>query len=178
MADRQPAKQDTVLFGGGWGWHIMALRELWQGDLYVHEPIEALRPGAAPGPPRPWGGTEAPYESFDDVQAEYAYVACLGTGMFIVDVTDPALPTPVTTHNTTGTAFDVAVDGSFAYVADGGSGVEIVDVTDPAAPALADIVGTSGTAIGIGMAALVFTDALFIGMEDHMIHSATASFLG
>lgn len=36
----------------------------------------------------------------------------------------------------------------------------------------------AGTAIGIGLAALIFTDALFIGMEDHMVHSATASFLG
>ncbi len=36
----------------------------------------------------------------------------------------------------------------------------------------------AGTAIGIGLAALIFTDALMIGMADHMIHSATASFMG
>jgi ABC-type lipoprotein release transport system permease subunit len=36
----------------------------------------------------------------------------------------------------------------------------------------------SGTAIGIGLAALIFVDALWIGMEKNMIHSATSSFLG
>ena len=36
----------------------------------------------------------------------------------------------------------------------------------------------AGTAIGIGLAALIFVDALWLGMEKNMIHSATASFLG
>ncbi len=36
----------------------------------------------------------------------------------------------------------------------------------------------AGTAIGIGLAALIFTDALIIGMEENMVASATESFLG
>lgn len=36
----------------------------------------------------------------------------------------------------------------------------------------------AGTAIGIGLAALIFTDALIIGMEQNMVASATESFLG
>ncbi len=36
----------------------------------------------------------------------------------------------------------------------------------------------AGSAIGIGLAALIFTDALIIGMERNMIASATESFLG
>ncbi len=36
----------------------------------------------------------------------------------------------------------------------------------------------AGTAIGLGLASLIFVDALVIGMTDNMIHSATASFLG
>ncbi|MFH1373741.1 MAG: FtsX-like permease family protein [bacterium] len=36
----------------------------------------------------------------------------------------------------------------------------------------------AGTAIGIGLAALIYVDALIIGMERNMIRSATASFLG
>ncbi|MBU1320537.1 MAG: ABC transporter permease [candidate division Zixibacteria bacterium] len=36
----------------------------------------------------------------------------------------------------------------------------------------------TGTAIGIGLAALIWVDALMIGMEKNLIHSATASFLG
>ncbi len=36
----------------------------------------------------------------------------------------------------------------------------------------------AGTAIGVGLAAMIFTDALMIGMKDNMIKSATKSFLG
>jgi ABC-type lipoprotein release transport system permease subunit len=36
----------------------------------------------------------------------------------------------------------------------------------------------AGTAIGIGLASLIFTDALMIGMEVNMIESATSTFLG
>ena len=36
----------------------------------------------------------------------------------------------------------------------------------------------AGTAIGIGLAALIFVDALVIGMEDNMISAATSTFLG
>ncbi len=36
----------------------------------------------------------------------------------------------------------------------------------------------AGLAIGIGLAALIFTDALVIGMNENMVRSATASFLG
>jgi len=36
----------------------------------------------------------------------------------------------------------------------------------------------AGIAIGIGLAALIFVDALWIGMETNMIHSATSSYLG
>ncbi|MFH1258296.1 MAG: FtsX-like permease family protein [Elusimicrobiota bacterium] len=36
----------------------------------------------------------------------------------------------------------------------------------------------TGIAIGVGLASLIFVDALIIGMEENMIKSATASFLG
>jgi len=36
----------------------------------------------------------------------------------------------------------------------------------------------AGTAIGIGLTSLVFTDALMIGMNDHLVHSGTASYMG
>jgi len=36
----------------------------------------------------------------------------------------------------------------------------------------------AGTAIGIGLASLIFVDALIIGMKNNMIRSATASFMG
>ncbi|MFB0565790.1 MAG: ABC transporter permease [Candidatus Aminicenantaceae bacterium] len=36
----------------------------------------------------------------------------------------------------------------------------------------------AGIAIGIGLASMIFTDALMVGMKDNMIKSATTSFLG
>lgn len=36
----------------------------------------------------------------------------------------------------------------------------------------------AGTAIGIGLASLIFVDALIIGIKNNMIRSATASFMG
>ncbi len=36
----------------------------------------------------------------------------------------------------------------------------------------------AGTAIGLGLASLIFVDALIIGMEDNMVQSVTNSFLG
>jgi len=36
----------------------------------------------------------------------------------------------------------------------------------------------AGSAIGLGLASLIFVDALIIGMEDNMVQSATTSFLG
>ncbi|HOP06418.1 MAG TPA: FtsX-like permease family protein [candidate division Zixibacteria bacterium] len=36
----------------------------------------------------------------------------------------------------------------------------------------------AGLALGIGLASLIYTDALWIGLEDNMIASATSSFLG
>jgi len=36
----------------------------------------------------------------------------------------------------------------------------------------------AGTAIGIGLASLIFTDALILGMEENVVSTATASFLG
>lgn len=36
----------------------------------------------------------------------------------------------------------------------------------------------AGTAIGIGLASLIFSDALMIGMEENIIESATSTFLG
>ena len=49
------------------------------------------------------------------------YVACAGTGLQIVDVSDPAAPA-------------VAVAGRYAYLTAGEGGLRIVDVADPTHP--------------------------------------------
>jgi DNA-binding beta-propeller fold protein YncE len=56
------------------------------------------------------------------VAGDYAYVADLGAGLRVVDVSDPANPTEVRYYDTPGYANDVAVApaGDYVYVADRG----------------------------------------------------------
>ena len=74
-------------------------------------------------------------------EGDYAYVGVWGgTGVFIIDVSDPASPSLVSTYiPTTGTGLfkDVKVyDGVGYFADDDGDGVHIVDVSIPATPTL------------------------------------------
>jgi len=73
----------------------------------------------------------------------YAFVAAGLGGLQVVDITDPANPTPVAAHDTLGSAASVALSGDYAYIAntgraqDGeraGAGLEVVNVADPEHP--------------------------------------------
>ena len=65
-----------------------------------------------------------------DVQivGRYAYVADGGSGLQIIDITDPKNPT--LKGNSKGFAFDVQIVGKYAYVA-GLSGLGIIDISNP-----------------------------------------------
>jgi hypothetical protein len=68
-------------------------------------------------------------------------------GLFIIDITNPASPTPLSGVPTPGgLAWDVALAGNLAYVADHGARLEVIDVTDPAAPQWIGGVATPGPA--------------------------------
>ncbi|HAD81818.1 TPA: hypothetical protein DCG35_04980 [Candidatus Edwardsbacteria bacterium] len=68
------------------------------------------------------------------VSGNYAYVADSDSGLRIIDISNPAIPTEVGFYNTPGNACDVAVIDSFAYVADGDFGLRIINIHDPANP--------------------------------------------
>ena len=63
----------------------------------------------------------------------YAYVADLGDGLDVIDISNPSSPTLAGTYNTSGSARDVTVSGNYAYIADwGASRLRVVDITNPA----------------------------------------------
>ncbi|MBE0567371.1 MAG: PKD domain-containing protein [Krumholzibacteria bacterium] len=71
------------------------------------------------------------------VDGTLAYVADADSGLYIIDVFDPATPIPLGEAATQSAASDVFVSDSFAYVADGGSGLKLFNVQTPAEPYIA-----------------------------------------
>ena len=85
------------------------------------------------------------------VSGNYAYVAQGGSGLQVIDISNPANPTSVGGCDTSGGANGVVVSGNYAYVADGDAGVQVVDVRDPGKPVRVGGYGTSGYALGVGV---------------------------
>jgi len=79
-----------------------------------------------------------------DVNGTIAYAADGGSGLKIIDVSDPANPLLLGSFTTAGDAIDVQVKNHYAVVAEGFKGIEIVDVSDPANPVLAGTYKTLG----------------------------------
>jgi hypothetical protein len=70
------------------------------------------------------------------VAGDLAFVADLGAGLQIINITNPGSPTFVGTYDTPGIAYSVAVDGDLAFVADDEFGLQIINVSNPASPTL------------------------------------------
>jgi len=83
------------------------------------------------------------------VSGSYAYVADWGSGLQIINVSNPASPTLAGSYDTPDYAEGVFVSGSYAYVADWGSGLQIINVSNPASPTLAGAYDTPGYARGV-----------------------------
>ena len=73
----------------------------------------------------------------------------IGSGLAIIDISDPTNPGAPVYKNTTGSAYGVTVVGNYAYVGDYGSGLAIIDITDPTSPLAPVYMDTSGYAIGV-----------------------------
>ncbi len=67
------------------------------------------------------------------IRSDYAYLACGGEGLKIVDIYDPKALNVVGTLET-GDARRLRVRGDYAYLADGEKGFKIIDVSDPLDP--------------------------------------------
>ncbi len=69
------------------------------------------------------------------VQGNYAFAASGLSGLWILDVTDPALPVSLGSFRIVGEEAEyVVVDGNYAYVAYGPLGVRILNISDPYNP--------------------------------------------
>ncbi|MHB8157622.1 MAG: T9SS type A sorting domain-containing protein, partial [Desulfocucumaceae bacterium] len=68
------------------------------------------------------------------VSGNYTYVADSDSGLRIIDVSNPTIPTEIGFCNTPGSAWDVVVIDSLAYVADGDLGLRIININDPVNP--------------------------------------------
>ncbi|WP_214044757.1 hypothetical protein, partial [Methanomethylovorans sp.] len=74
------------------------------------------------------------------------------TGLFIMDVADPAAPAAIGSYSTTLNAYDIDASGNYAYIADYNSGLVIVNITDPLAVRLEGSIATAGHAYDITVA--------------------------
>jgi hypothetical protein len=68
------------------------------------------------------------------VEGDYAYVADSGSGLAIIDISDPTNPGTPVYASTDGSAYSVYVDGDYAYVADNHKGLAVIDISDPINP--------------------------------------------
>ncbi|MBN9694017.1 MAG: hypothetical protein J0M24_27560 [Verrucomicrobia bacterium] len=78
------------------------------------------------------------------VVGQRAYIADGTSGLQILDLTQPFVPTLLGTFNTSGNARGLDLVGSTAYVADGLFGLQIIDVSNPALPVLLGSLDTPG----------------------------------
>lgn len=81
-----------------------------------------------------------------DVQGGFAYVASGGTGLRVVNVSNPLVPQIVGLLDTPGNGNDVKVVGITAYLADGATGLSVIDVSNPSVPVLLGTADTPGIA--------------------------------
>jgi hypothetical protein len=76
------------------------------------------------------------------VSGDYAYVCDRLSGLQVIDISDPAVPTIAGSYDTPGFAYDVAISGDYAYVADNHTGLQVIDISDPLIPTFAGSYGT------------------------------------
>ena len=79
-----------------------------------------------------WGMTQDIF-----VDGDYVYASGAFYGLYIIDISNPALPSLASFYSESSGIFDVWVSGDFAYLANWGNGLLVLNVTDPTSPSLA-----------------------------------------
>jgi hypothetical protein len=96
---------------------------------------------------------DTPGDATDIVIAgDMAFVADAGSGLVIIDISNPASTSLLGSYDTAGSATGLWIDGDWAYVCDDGPGLLIIDISNPAAPSLVGSYNTSGRAFGVEVA--------------------------
>jgi len=78
-------------------------------------------------------------------------VADEGSGLQVIDISDPTSPTLVGNYNTPGSARGIAVSGDHAFVADWFWGLQVIDISDPTSPTLVGTCDTPHYACGVAV---------------------------
>ena len=79
---------------------------------------------------------DTPDIAFDvAVSGDLAFVADNGTGLLVIDITNPAGPTLVGACDTPADAYSVATSGDLAIVGDD-DGITVIDITNPTNPTI------------------------------------------
>ncbi|MCF7824113.1 MAG: T9SS type A sorting domain-containing protein [Candidatus Marinimicrobia bacterium] len=104
------------------------------------------------------------YEGTDWVQdavgrGNYLYVCEWGVGVDVVDISNPASPTFVTTFSNPKNA-DIMFDGDFGYIASRDGGLTVIDVSSPAAPTLVNTFTTQGTLRKVSYGAITISSTV------------------
>ncbi|MBE7471865.1 MAG: hypothetical protein DPW09_17595 [Anaerolineae bacterium] len=86
------------------------------------------------------GSYPLPFSGFPDyaqdiaVVGHTAYVVRFVTGLYLLDIANPAAPILIGSYNSPDRTFGVAAAGNRAYLAGGQSGLYIADISDPTMP--------------------------------------------
>lgn len=86
------------------------------------------------------------YNTWSDVavSGDYAYVANRDSGLIVVDVSNPSVPSRVGSYKSMGWIEDIEVSGNYAYLAAYDSGMVVLDVSNPTSPTLLGKVALTG----------------------------------
>ena len=100
-----------------------------------------------------------------EVAGDFAYVAAHGSGLKVVNISDPMKPVLVGSHALPGgETFAVRVSGGYAYAPVIGLGVVVVDVSNPTNPVSVATCAVSGWVQSLQ---LVNTN-LYLACGDHL----------
>ena len=98
------------------------------------------------------GSYDTPGSAYDvAVSGDHAFVADYGSGLQVIDISDPTSPALLGSYDTPGTALRVAVTGDYAFVADDASGLQVIDISYPTSPTLLGSYDTPGGARSVAV---------------------------
>ena len=84
-----------------------------------------------------------------------AFIVKLNLGLEIINITNPFLPTFMSTIDTPGDSYDVKIGSHYAFIADGDAGLTIIDITYLNNPVYITTKQTNGKNMGVCFANIV-----------------------
>ncbi|MHA1821821.1 MAG: hypothetical protein ACTSU2_06090 [Promethearchaeota archaeon] len=96
-----------------------------------------------------------------------AFIACVGGGIKILDISNPQSPSLISSINTIGDAYGVEVDGNVLYAASWDYGLRVYNITDLKSPQLLSQNPTTNRFAGVK----THGDNLFICLRDITSHT-------